>query len=367
MISRKVQLRVPAGNLKAVEAAIENGADAVYVGFDSASNLRNYSGINLSYDDMVKGADLAHRANKEFYVVINSYPQASELKDSFEAVKYAYEAKADAIIVSDMAVMEFVKSNFPELEMHLSVQVGCTNAEVINFYRDEFGITCAVLPRVLTVNEVAEIAKGTDVDIEVFVMGSLCTAYSGRCNASQYITGESTNSRGVCTSPKFLEFTPEENLLFVKLNNITLNEFDFEKVNASPSLSKCVSRCGSDVVSESGPDGWPNSFIVNKRHVCKGQFVNQKTGKKDYILHTNVILDTLPILPQLIEAGVTALKVEGRQRPSAYSANTARILREAIDLYCSNPKAYKVEENWIKDIDGMFEEMKHSVGAYMGR
>lgn len=366
MKRQKAQLRIPAGNLKAVQAAIDHGADAIYIGFQSPSNLRNYPGINFSFEEAKKGVELAHQAGKKFYVVINSYPQAEELASSFKAIDEAWGIDADAVMLSDLAVMDYARNKYPDLNIHLSVQAGATNAQTINFYRDQFGISCAVLPRVLTLAEVREICAATDVEIEVFAMGSLCAGYSGRCSASQYITGEVINTRGVCTSPRYLDFVEDEQgSVSVSLNGVTLNKFSSDEI--TPSLAPCTGHKGSEVVEMQGLDGWHNSFLVNKRHVCKGRYISEATGKKGSILHSTIILNTLPILPQLIEAGVGALKVEGRQRPSLYSAATARILREAIDLYYANPEAYQVRQNWLDEVSRLFEEMTSSEGAYVGR
>jgi len=366
MRTKKAQLRVPAGNLEAVKKAIENGADAVYIGFESPSNLRNYSGLNLTFEQAKQSAKLAHNAGKELYVVINSYPQKDQLPASFRAAEEACKIGADAVIVSDIAVMNHIRTNNLDLDIHLSVQGGATNAQSINFYRDQFGVDCVVLPRVLTLDEVAEICAHTDIDIEVFAMGSLCAGYSGRCHQSQYITGETINSTGVCTSPKFLDFHNEEDgALTVKLNDVTINRFSNGEV--TPSLMACKSKNGAEVANTQGPDGWHNTYLVNKRHVCKGTFINETTGKKGNILHSPIILNTLPILPQLIEAGVSALKIEGRQRPSAYSAISCRVLREAIDLYYSRPEEYQARDEWLAELPGLFEEMIPSQGAYIGR
>jgi len=203
----------------------------------------------------------------------------------------------------------------------------------------------------------------TNVDIEVFAMGSLCTAYPGRCNLSQYVTGESTNTKGVCTSPQFLDFkSNEDESVTVKLNGVALN-----KVEAKGSVSSCVGHHGPDLVKTGSGDGWPNSFIVNKRHVCKGTFLNQNFDNSKFSMHDWVILNTLPILGELLAAGVKALKIEGRQRPSEYSAESAKIMREAVDLYYANPEKYSVREEWTAALAHMFPEMAASTGPYMGR
>ncbi len=361
---KKVQLRAPAGNLLAVEEALNEGADAVYIGFASPTNLRNFSGLNLSYEDAKQAVRLAHKKGKELYVVINSYPQKEELEAAFQSIDQAAELGVDAVIVADMANMEYISKNHPDLSIHCSVQTGSSNAEVINFWQDNFGVDCVVLPRVLNVEEIQQIVKNTSVEIEVFALGSLCTSYPGRCNLSQYITGESTNTKGVCTSPKFLDFKEDNQDVTLFLNNVALNKL--EGCKSSDSIHECKGHKGCDLV-QSRKDGWDNSFIVNKRHVCKGQFINTSVGAQGYAMHDNVILNTLGILSRLVEIGVGAFKIEGRQRPSAYSREATRVMREAIDLYYSNPERYGTKPEWGAQIAHMFQEMGPSVGPYLGR
>ncbi len=361
---KKVQLRCPAGNIEAVEGAFNSGADAVYIGFTSPTNLRNFSGLNLNYEDARRAVELAHERDKELYVVINSYPQKEEIKSAFSSIDQAVDLGVDAVIVSDIANMEYISKTHPDLPIHCSVQTGSSNAEVINFWKDNFDVECVVLPRVLNVDEIEHIVKNTTVEIEVFALGSLCTSYPGRCHVSQYITGESTNTKGVCTSPKFLKFKENEQDVTLLLNNVALNKI--EDCQSCDSVYQCKGRAGSDVVKHR-KDGWDNSFIVNKRHVCKGQFVNASLGTKGYVMHDHVILNTLGILSRLIEIGVHAFKIEGRQRPSVYSRESAKIMREAIDLYYSNPEKYQYKPEWDVAVAGMFPEMNSSVGPYLGR
>ncbi|MBI5789250.1 MAG: U32 family peptidase, partial [Candidatus Schekmanbacteria bacterium] len=268
-------------------------------------------------------------------------------------------------IVSDMANMEYISKNHPDLSIHCSVQTGSANAETINFWQENFNVNCVVLPRVLSVDEVAHIVKNTKVDIEVFALGSLCTSYPGRCNMSQFITGESTNTAGVCTSPKFLDFKEDgEDGVTLTLNNVALNKIPH--CHQGDAVHQCKGHSGGEVVKDR-KDGWDNSFIVNKRHICKGQFINADLNTTGYAMHDYVILNTFSILSKFIEAGVHAFKIEGRQRPSSYSKNATQIMREAIDLYYSNPEKYRVKAEWDSAVKEMFQEMGSSVGPYLGR
>lgn len=367
MSKKRVSLRSPAGNLKAVRKALDSGADVVYIGLAMPnSNLRNYSGMNFTPDETKEAVAMCHDMGREFYIVINSYPQTKELELSFKSVDIAAQLGVDSVVVSDLAVMNYIKKNHPDLNMHCSVQTGSANIETIRFYQEQFGVNCVVLPRVLTVPEIKNICDNADVDIEVFAMGSLCTSFPGRCNMSQYITGESTNTKGICTSPKFLTFEENENDLAVKLNGITLNSFSNQEL--TPALDLCKQgKNGSDAVELQNNDGWSNTYLVNKRHICKGRFCNSATGKVTEALHSSVILDILPILPDLIKAGISALKIEGRQRPSDYSGNSTAVIRRALDMYYEDPDGYAVGDGWFQEVSSMFSEMDHSTGPYLGR
>ncbi len=367
MSTKKVSLRSPAGNLNGVQKAIAAGADVVYIGLSLPnSNLRNYSGLNFTPEEAKQAVKMCHDSGKDFYIVINSYPQPGEIELAYKSVDVAAEIGADAIVASDIAIMDYAKKNHPDMSIHCSVQTGSANIETIKFYHEQFGADCVVLPRVLTVPEIKEICQGAPVDIEVFAMGSLCTSFPGRCNMSQYITGESTNSKGICTSPKFLTFEDEGKELSVKLNGVTLNTFDNDKLD--PALHVCKKgHHGSDAVEMQNEDGWDNTYLVNKRHICKGRFHNTATGKVDHTMHSTVILDILPILPQLIEAGVTAFKIEGRQRTSDYAGHSTSVLRRAIDRYYADPENYSVDNAWFNEVSSMFEGMDHSTGPYLGR
>lgn len=372
MNNGRVAVRSPAGNLRSVEKALRAGADAVYIGLSlpdtkkAASNLRNYDGMNFPPEVTEKAVKMCHEQGKDFYIVINSYPQQREMQASFRSVDIAAELGVDAIVVSDIAIMNYAKTHHPDLRLHCSVQTGSANVETIKFYVEQFGVKGVVLPRVLTIPEIREIREGTDVEIEVFAMGSLCTSFPGRCNMSQYITGESTNTTGICTSPKFLSFIEEEDELAVRLNGVTLNAFKLSEL--TPDLDQCMEGGeGAAAVNLQNKDGWSNTFLVNKRHICKGRFHNTANGKVDHPLHSTVILDVLPILPELIEAGVNAFKIEGRQRPSDYSGHSTTILRKAIDRYFDDPEGYSVKDEWFEEVSSMFVGMEHSTGPYLKR
>jgi putative protease len=136
----KIKLRVPAGSPPSLKAAIDSGADGVYVALRSPSNVRSYPGLNFSLEEVDKGVKFAHRKGREVYVAVNSNPQVEEIESCFEAVRQVVELEADAVIIADIAVLEYASQNFPGFPIQLSVQAGACNAPAIKFFEQLFNI-----------------------------------------------------------------------------------------------------------------------------------------------------------------------------------------------------------------------------------
>lgn len=311
---RKIALRSPAGNLDSLRRAISAGADGVYIGFQSQTNLRNFPGLNFSIEEAKKATDYAHNKGKEIYIAINTYPQSAQIEECFKAVDAAHSIGADSIIASDLAIMEYSHNEYPDMKIHLSVQAGASNFRAINFYKDNFGIKCAILPRVLNFNEIKEIRKNTDIELEVFVFGSLCANYEGRCSLSSYITGLSCNSFGACAPAEFVEFNQEEDgRLSFWLNGVLLNRFEKQEICSYPTP-------------------------------CKARLKNPLTGTFYYPFQDPVTLNLISSIPRFIDLGVDALKIEGRQRSASYVENVTKIFRLSIDeFYEGNIKGHNDE------------------------
>ncbi|MEW6189363.1 MAG: peptidase U32 family protein, partial [Actinomycetota bacterium] len=237
-ISKKVELRMPAGTLAGLKEAVENGADAVYVGFRSPTNARNFPGLNFSREELRKGIEFAHREGKKIYVTVNTYPQIGELDDCYECVQDAYSVGADAIIISDLSVLEFVRKNFPNFPIHLSVLASACNAQSIEFYKSEFGVKSVTLPRVMHLDEIRELRTLTSVELEIFAYGVLCINCEGRCYLSPYLTGVSNNTYGMCSSSDFVVFDWKDSRLEVRLNGHLLNVLEPEEVFSYPTPCK---------------------------------------------------------------------------------------------------------------------------------
>lgn len=196
-----IELVCPAGSLPALKAAVDNGADCVYLGFRDATNARNFAGLNFDAQAIAAGIRYARERGRKVLVALNTYPQPDGWAAWREAVGRAADAGVDAIIVADPGLMRFARERYPELRLHLSVQGSATNYEAINFYHEHFGVSRAVLPRVLSLAQVEQVAENTPVEIEVFGFGSLCVMVEGaaRCRRMQRAT---RRTRAACARPR---------------------------------------------------------------------------------------------------------------------------------------------------------------------
>lgn len=200
-----MELLSPAGSLPALKAAVDEGADAIYLGLKNDTNARHFAGLNFTDKTMTQGVHYAHDRNRRVHVAVNTFAHPDRSQAWFDAVKKTHDMGADVLIASNIAVLEYAAIHYPELELHLSVQAAATNVAAINFFK-QFGVKRVVLPRVLSYQQVANLAKDTDIELEVFAFGSLCIMAEGRCYLSSYMTGESPNTVGACSPAKFVRW-----------------------------------------------------------------------------------------------------------------------------------------------------------------
>jgi O2-independent ubiquinone biosynthesis protein UbiU len=326
-----MELVCPAGNLPSLKAAVDNGADAVYVGFKDETNARHFPGLNFTERNFENAVAYAHDRNRKIFVAINTFPQPDGFERWQVAVDQAANYGVDALILADMGVLDYACERWPELRLHLSVQASVTNAEGIRFYHETFGIRRVVLPRVLSVSQVAQVITESPVPIEVFGFGSLCVMVEGRCLLSSYVTGRSPNTYGACSPASHVRWEETEHGTNTRLNSVLIDHFD-----------------------EGEKAGYPT--------LCKGRFqVGEHTF---YALEEPTSLNTLSILPKLREIGVSAIKVEGRQRSPAYVAQVTAVMRSAIDLCMRDPEGYQPNEQWMRQLDGVSEGSQSTLGAY---
>lgn len=287
------ELVLPAGDLEKLKTAVVFGADAVYLGGKEFS-LRAYAG-NFSLNEMKEGLEFAHAYKKKVYVTVNILAHNHDLVRMPAYLEKLEELGVDGIIISDPGVLRLASKYAPSTPKTISTQANITNTETAFLYK-ELGAKRLVLARELTLEEIKEIKNHVKIEIEVFVHGAMCVAYSGRCLLSHYMTGRSAN-RGECAHPCRYHYVLEE-----------------EK------------RPGQYFPIEEDERG---SYILNSRDLCLIEYV-----------------------PSLIDIGVDAFKVEGRMKSPLYIASVASVYRKAIEKYMQTGKSYSGEELslWMQEL-----------------
>ena len=277
----RIELLAPAGDLERLKWAFRYGADAVYLGGEKFS-LRSMA-KNFTLEEIKEGVEFAHNLNKKVYVTVNIVFHEDDIEDLVDYLKKLEEYKVDAIIASDMFILDLLKENNINLEFHLSTQSSCLNRESASFFKKE-GVKRVVLARECSKNDIVDIIKSTGIDTEVFIHGAMCMGYSGRCALSNYMTNRDSN-RGACAQ---------------------------------------ICRWVFDLYDEK-------------------EKINDKTdfsfSPKD--------LSMLKFIPDLIEIGVTSLKIEGRMKSIYYLATLLSVYRKVIDDYYSGNYEYNKEDEII--------------------
>jgi putative protease len=297
-MSDRMELVCPAGTPATLRAAVLAGADAVYCGFRDETNARNFPGLNFSSQEMAEGIRFAHGNGSKVLVAINTFARAENTDLWRKAADTAAACGADAVIAADIAVLDHMANSHPRTRLHLSVQAAAATPEAISFYAQAFGVRRVVLPRVLSVQEIAALNRAIDVETEAFVFGGLCVMMEGRCHLSSYATGKSPNLNGVCSPPEAVSYVENAEGTTARLAGFTIDRF-----------------------AAGEPAGYPT--------LCKGRFTaGDKTG---YLFEDPVSLNAGSMIVALKDAGVTALKIEGRQRGKGYVTEVVRAFRRAVD------------------------------------
>ncbi|MCX7190290.1 MAG: U32 family peptidase [Methylotenera sp.] len=326
-----LELVCPAGNLPALKAAVDNGADCVYMGFRNSTNARAFAGLNFDNDTAKQGIRYAHDRGRKVLLALNTFPQTAQWHIWKQAVDDAAELGVDALILADLGLMRYASHTYPNLRLHLSVQGSATNYEAINFYYEHFGIQRAVLPRVLSLAQVENVVKNTPVEIELFGFGGLCVMVEGRCILSSYATGESPNTAGVCSPAKAVRWQQTPKGLESRLNGILLDRYGNDENAGYPTL-------------------------------CKGRF--EVEDETYYALEEPTSLNTLELIPEMLRIGISAIKIEGRQRSPVYVEQVTRVWRAAIDATKNDPTHYAVTPDWMAQLGKLSEGQQHTLGAY---
>ncbi len=292
---KRPELVLPAGDLEKLKIACLFGADAVYLGGKEYS-LRAYAG-NLSVSGIKEGLEFAHARQKKVYIAVNVLARNQDLLGLPEYLQELAAIGVDGLIISDPGVMKMALRYAPELPVTISTQASVSNYESAQFY-SELGAKRIVLARELSLQEIIEIKSRVEVEIEVFVHGAMCVSYSGRCLLSHYMVGRSGN-RGECAHPCRYSYTLME-----------------EK------------RAGEYFPIHEDEKG---TYILNSRDLCLIEYI-----------------------PQLMEAGIDAFKIEGRMKSPLYVASAASTYACAIDHYAANGSAFAPEqiESWANELSG---------------
>ncbi len=293
-----LELVCPAGTPAALRVAVDAGADSVYCGFRDCTNARNYPGLNFDRDELAAGIAYAHARGVRVFVAINTFARAGNTAPWRAAIDDAAAAGADAVILADLGLLDYAANRHPSLRRHLSVQAAAASAPAIRFYGERFGVSRVVLPRVLDVGEVSALIGDTGIEAEVFAFGSLGTMVEGRCYLSSYFTGRSPSCDGVCAPAEYVTYREEGGHLVSYLGDVMMNR-----------------------VAAGEPAAYPTP--------CKARFLVR--GEARYPFEEPVALNVVPLLTKLKAAGVTALKIEGRQRGRAYVGMVVAAFRRTLD------------------------------------
>ena len=302
MESKKIELLAPAGSYESFVAAIEAGADAVYVG-GSRFGARAYA-KNFTEEELLRAVDYAHLHGRKVYLTVNTLMKETEIKELPEYLEPYYLAGLDAVIVQDIGAVSVIRNCFPNMPVHASTQMTITAKEGV-LLMQELGVEQVVPARELSLKELKQISEHTDVQIECFIHGAICYSYSGKCLFSSLIGGRSGN-RGRCAQPCRLPYDIE---------------YDGKKLN----------REGEQ-------------YILSLKDMC-----------------------TIELIPDMIEAGITSFKIEGRMKRPEYVAGVTRMYRKYIDRYLNLAESqnYYVERSDYEELRRLYTRSGSSEGYYL--
>lgn len=322
------ELVCPAGTPAALRTAVDAGADAVYCGFQDATNARNFPGLNFTPDELAEGVAYAHARGARVLLALNTYPPAGGFDLWRAGADIGARLGVDAVIVADMGVADYIARTHPGLRLHLSVQAAAASPEAIRYYCAHFGVKRVVLPRILTIPEIRAIRREIPCEIETFVFGNHGLMVEGRCSLTNYLTGQSTNMDGVCSPASDVEYVrAPDGSMAARLAGFTIDRFGAGEMAGYPTI-------------------------------CKGRYNAPHRPEGYYAFEEPVSLNLARLLPELIDAGVHAFKIEGRQRSKSYVRSVVSAFRRAVD----DIRAGRTAD--IADLVALTEGQKETRGAF---
>jgi putative protease len=310
----KPELLAPAGNLEKLKFAIHYGADAVYIGGQKYGLRSNAD--NFSFEEMREGVEFAKKYGAKVLVATNIYAHNEDIAGIEEYLRNLYEAGIHAVIVADPAIVSVALRTVPELEVHLSTQQSTLNWQAVKFWKNE-GLPRVVLGRETSLEEIEEIKKHVDIEIEAFVHGAMCSSFSGRCVLSNHFTDRDSNRGGCCQSCRWKYDLFED----ARPDEVWISEEEAQDSHVLKQFQLGVNQL--PLFEESD-----NAFSM---------------GSKDLCMIENV--------PDLIDVGVDSFKVEGRMKSIHYVATVVNVYRQAIDSYMADPEHYVLKPEWIDEMN----------------
>lgn len=303
---KKPELLAPAGTMEKLQMALAYGADAAYLG-GTQFGLRAFGG-NFTNDEIRAAVQLAHGMGRKVYVTVNVFPHNDDLVSLPDYLRFLAEAGVNAVLVADLGVFMCAREVAPALPVHISTQANNVNWRTVRAWQ-ELGATRVVLARELSREEIREIRRQTDVELELFVHGAMCISYSGRCLLSSYFTGRDAN-RGGCAQSCRWQYALVE-----------------------------VSRPGEYYPIAEDERG---TYIMNSKDLC-----------------------LLPYLDEVVASGIDSLKIEGRMKSVHYVASVVKAYRMALDAACAGTP-YEVREEWIEEL-GKVSHRAYTTGFFLGK
>ncbi|EOH95637.1 U32 family peptidase [Enterococcus haemoperoxidus ATCC BAA-382] len=290
---KRPEVLAPAGTLEKLKTAIHYGADAVYIG-GNAYGLRSRAG-NFTKEDMIEGVAFAKEHGAKVYVAANMVTHEGNQEGAGDFFREIRDVGISAVIVSDPALIEICAAEAPGLPIHLSTQASATNYETLEFWKNE-GLERVVLAREVSMDEVAEIRKNTDVEIEAFIHGAMCISYSGRCTLSNHMSMRDANRGG------------------------------------------CSQSCRWKYELYDMPFGGERTSLTNKGEV------------EEEFSMSAVDMAMIQHIPELIQNGVDSFKIEGRMKSIHYVSTVANVYKKAVDTYMEDPENYECKQEWIDEL-----------------
>lgn len=310
MQRQKPELLIPASSLEVLKTAVIFGADAVYIGGE-AFGLRAKA-RNFSMEDMEAGIEFAHTHSVKVYVTANILAHNQDLEGARVYFRELRDLGPDALIISDPGMFLLAREICPEIEIHISTQANNTNYMTYQFWHSQ-GASRVVSARELSLEEIKEIRKNIpeEMEIESFIHGAMCISYSGRCLLSNYFTGRDAN-QGSCTHP-----------------------------------------CR-----------WKYAVVEEKR---PGEYLPVYENERGTYIFNSKDLCMIEHIPELIDAGIDSLKIEGRMKTALYVATVARTYRRAIDDFYSSPQLYQDNMQWYREEIAKCTYRQFTTGFYFGK